>query len=930
MMRKYISLLLALAMLFTCFTAGFGASAASADNEQRFVITGSEEYVEYQKNFTGNETIPAEIVLDSKNASAQGTGVSVEADGVALTKTGDSLTWTFSVPQDGWYEPTLTYCTMSGNGNDIEMKFLLDGAVPYPEIETNIFPRIWKNLVEEFQVDNDGNQYSPEQVEAFDWQTMAFIDDEGFGVDNLKLFLTAGTHTIKLTLNGELLKVGKLVLGQPTGYITYEDYAKQFEKKNYDGDIIIYEGEKADYKSQKMFIPLSSRNEAVVYPSDPHRTKMNYVGGSNWNDIGGTITWELEVPEDAFYQLDLHFRQNVLQESNSYRTLLVDGEIPFAEAKEVAFPYKSGWQYMSLTDENGEAMPIYLTAGKHTISLRVTLGKLSSFAYGLRQITDRLGKIYRKIVRITGESPDANRDYEIFTAVPELEDELTDISQQLEELALESERIAGAKGGTSAQTLRKANITINQMLKVKYEAHQRLSAYYDNYSSLSSWLYEMQSMVLDVDSIALASVGSDVKYRNVNFFEDLWFGIRRLFSTFINDYQHKKQNDNTLTLWSNWGRDQITILENLIANDFTPKTGIKVDLKITAASLIHAGLSNTGPDLSINEGSANVINYAMRGIVEDISGYENFDKLLERFPNNAVVPYQYRGGVYALPNTETFAMMFIRTDIFEELGLEVPTTWEECINCAKVIALNNMDVGVAADAYTFMVQNDVPIYADDLMSTNLMSTGAVDAVRKWTDFYTKYNFPKTFDFFNRFRTGLMPMGITAYTTYSTIKAAAPEINGRWEMYEIPGTVREDGTVNNTVIGAGTGAMILKWSELKDEAWQFIDWWTSEDIQYRFGVNCEAVLGVSGRYASANLEAVYKFGWDEQNLNSLKGQLTHIDHMPEVPGSYYLSRSMQQVYWNVVNMGEDVEDMLNKWIPEADDEIRRKTEEYIKD
>ena len=254
MMRKCISLLLALAMLFTCLTAGFSASAQSADSEQRFVITGSEEYVEYQKNFTGKETIPAEIVLDGKNAIRQGAGVSLEADGVALTKTGDSLTWTFSVPQDGWYEPTLNYMTMAGNGNDVELKFLLDGAVPYPEIETNIFPRIWKNLVEEFQVDKDGNQYSPEQVEAFDWQTRAFIDDEGFGNDNLKIFLTAGTHTIKLTLNGELLKVGKLVLGQPTGYITYEDYAKQFENKNYKGDTIIYEGEKANYKSQKMFI----------------------------------------------------------------------------------------------------------------------------------------------------------------------------------------------------------------------------------------------------------------------------------------------------------------------------------------------------------------------------------------------------------------------------------------------------------------------------------------------------------------------------------------------------------------------------------------------------------------------------------------------------------------------------------------------------
>ncbi len=61
---------------------------------------------------------------------------------------------------------------------------------------------------------------------------------------------------------------------------------------------------------------------------------------------------------------------------------------------------------------------------------------------------------------------------------------------------------------------------------------------------------------------------------------------------------------------------------------------------------------------------------------------------------------------------------------------------------------------------------------------------------------------------------------------------------------------------------------------------------------------------------------------------MQNQFDKVQNLPEVPGSYYVSRSVQQVFWNVVNNGQNVEDMLEKWIPEADDEIRRKTQEYV--
>lgn len=43
----------------------------------------------------------------------------------------------------------------------------------------------------------------------------------------------------------------------------------------------------------------------------------------------------------------------------------------------------------------------------------------------------------------------------------------------------------------------------------------------------------------------------------------------------------------------------------------------------------------------------------------------------------------------------------------------------------------------------------------------------------------------------------MPMAIATYDQYAMLSVAAPEITGRWEMSEIPGMLKEDGTIDNS-------------------------------------------------------------------------------------------------------------------------------------
>ena len=122
-------------------------------------------------------------------------------------------------------------------------------------------------------------------------------------------------------------------------------------------------------------------------------------------------------------------------------------------------------------------------------------------------------------------------------------------------------------------------------------------------------------------------------------------------------------------------------------------------------------------------------------------------------------------------------------------------------------------------------------------------------------------------------------------------------------------------------------MILEKSQNKEEAWEFLKWWTEAETQIRYNSNVEAILGAVSRVATANVDAFSRLGWDKEHLEILMSQLNEVQEIPEIPGSYYLSRSVDQAFWSVYNGKATVKDALTRWAREADSEIKRKIEEY---
>ena len=306
---------------------------------------------------------------------------------------------------------------------------------------------------------------------------------------------------------------------------------------------------------------------------------------------------------------------------------------------------------------------------------------------------------------------------------------------------------------------------------------------------------------------------------------------------------------------------------------------------------------------------------------------------------SALEPFTFDGGTYALPETQTFYMLFCRSDILDELSLEVPQTWQDVVELLPVLQKKNLNfglptviadgaVGVGFPAYAmFLFQHGGSLYNESGSKTLIAEKEGVDAFYQWTKFYTDYGVPTQYDFINRFRSGAVPIGIAEYSTYNNLQVFAPEIRGRWSFYPVPGTVREDGTIDRSSCGTTTGCVIMSSTKDPEGAWAFLKWWTGADVQGDFGVELESVLGAAGRYSPANVEALSRIAWSKTQLTAIKEQWAQVRGLREVPGSYMTSRFADFAFRDVINSGLEPDESLRDAAMQIDEEIAVRRREF---
>ncbi len=885
-------------------------------------------------------------------ASFEGDGELWRVDRVSCVYAPDGsfITWKVNVPEAGMYNVRLDYLTVPSRGVDMERELYINGELPFAGAGQLCFSRLWTDSGEVRQ-DNQGNDIRPSQSEVFDWQQVYCQDDMGYIVEPYQFYFEEGENTVSLKAVNEPMIIGGITLAPVEQIADYETYraaqpetdmsaeAKKFQRT--------LQGEDAQLRSTPSLYARYDRSSPATVPYSVSNTVLNYIGGDPWNAAGQWIEWGFEVPADGWYTISVKARQAYQRGAVSCRSLYIDGEIPFEEMKEISFDYNTSWELMTLSDESGEPYRFYLTEGGHTIRLQATLGEMGEILRELENSIYRLNLIYRKILVLTGVNPDRFRDYNLHKVYPDVLEAMDLESRRLYKLVDDTVAVTGQKSDrvAVAQTLA---VQLEQFVKYNERITQSFSNFKDNITSLGTALQNMSETKLDIDLIIVS--GEEAKLPKVRdgFFQKLAHEVRSCVASYFVDYNSlgdvydETEGDNLLEVWIVTGRDQSTVLKTMVDDIFTPVTTggrVKVNVKLVVAdTLLTAVVAGNGPDVVLSLGSWFPVNYAMRNAAEDLTQFEDFEEVVSPFYESAITALRYGDGVYALPETQEFSVLFYRTDVLEELGLTPPETWDEMISMLPTIQGNNLSVGVPFPDITtldmsvlnsMIYQNGGRIYDDEGMKTLIDSESGVAAFKRYTGLYNDYGLPTVYDFVSRFRSGEMPLGVAGYSTYNTLMVSAPEIRGLWDFAMFPGTVQADGSIDHSVHSQGLCCMMIATDneQVKQNAWEFMKWWVSADTQVRFGREIESILGSSARYTTANTEALDQLAWSADQLAVLKAQMAETVGFREIAGGYSTTRHMTNAIRRVINVKEDARETLITYARTINEEIKVKRKEF---
>ncbi len=902
-------------------------------------------YEAYAASYASEPEAAEEVPVDVFSFEGDG---EKQAEGI-MTKDGSAVTWKADVPQAGMYNIRLEYLTTESRGIDIERELLINGELPFTGASTLTFSRLWTD-VGEVRKDNQGNDIRPSQKEVFDRQTAFLRDDMGYQTEPYAFPFNEGENALTLKAVNEPMVVCGITLVPVVKYPTYEEYAAAQpetemteEGKNYSQTI---QGEAAPLRSAPSLYARYDHSSAKTIPYSVTNTILNYIGGDPWTHAGEWIQWDFEAPEDGYYNISIKARQMYQRGALSCRSIYIDGEIPFKDLESVAFAYNTGWEMRTLGDADGNPFRFYLTKGSHTIRMEVTLGEMGPV---LRRVEDslfRLNQIYRKLLVLTGANPDRFRDYNLDKVYPEALEAMDLESKRLYKIVDDIVATTGEKSDRAASALTLA-VQLEQFMAMNERITESFTSFKDNITSLGTAMQNMSESKLDVDLIMITGENAKPAPVTENFFESFGHEVRSCVSSFFVDYNtlgnKYDSNDDVLQIWITTGRDQSTVLKTIVDDTFTAKTGIKVNIKLVQAdAILTAVVAGNGPDIVLSVSGWFAVNYAMRNAVEDLTQFDDFNEVISAFYPSIVDPLRYNNGkhtgVYGLPETQDFPVLFYRTDVLEEMGLKVPDTWEELIAMLPTLQGDSLSVGIpfpdintlnTAVFNTMIYQNGGEIYDQEAKRTLIDSEAGVAAFKQYVSLYNDYGLPTIFNFVSRFRSGEMPIGIAPYGTYNTLMISAPEIRGLWDFTLMPGTVREDGSIDRTTHTDGFCCMMIKTDDekVRNNAWEFMKWWVSADAQVRFGREMESVLGASARYQTANRDALRQLAWSTKNLAVLEEQMAHTHGFPEIAGGYSTTRHITNAIRRVITTKQDPRETLLTYARTINEEIKIKRREF---
>ncbi|MGN0492202.1 MAG: extracellular solute-binding protein [Acutalibacteraceae bacterium] len=857
----------------------------------------------------------------------------------------EKLSYTFNVEYSGFYNLNFSYYPIDGNSLNISRGVRIDGEYPFDGSSSFVLYRRFVDS-DKPKENNLGDDLMPQQEEVKAWFTEKVWDNQGISNTPLEFYLTAGAHTVTFEFIDQPMLISEISF---TAAKELADYKAVLEQYKADGateatETIRFEAEDIEHIVGKnsSSILIASDSDETLTPKSTVKKKYNYIGGSTWATGGDTITWDFTVKQTGLYKIALRSVQSANNGIPVYRTIELDGEIPFAQMAGYTLEYNGRWNTHTIGDGE-EPYLFYLTKGKHTLKMTAVLGEKAKITQKIEEVNSKLQTCYQNIVMVTGQSPDLNYDYELDKSIVGLGDDLQEVVDLLEECRSMLSEICN-KTSTLENSIIQVKSTIEKYRNDFDAIPSGLDDFTSSMTSMGDWLSTLKTSSLAIDYIQIAAPSEELDDPKQSILNRVINAFRNLILSYTKDYnaigsvgEGAGEDAKQLKVWISRGKEWAEILKELADSEFALENNVDLNFNLlpegafsgTVNTLLLAVNAGNSPDVVLNMTSTNTAEYAVRGVIKDLAEFDDFEDYSSYTLSELYKPISYNGSVYGLPESMGFTVMFYRSDMFERLHFTVPDTWDDVYN-VLLPKLNqyNLNMYIPQKFEMFLYQNGGEYYSKDGKTSALSSEDAYNAFERFINNYTEYGFPYSVSFYNRFRTGELVIGIGGMTEYMQIAYAAPELSGKWAIAPIPATASDDGTLDRSV---GTAlesvSVIMKDTEAPDTAWEFLKWWMSTDTQSEYGKRIESRLGISARWGTANYDAFCSLAWSANDISVIKKSLNGVREAPYVPGSYFTARHLNNAISRCLTGGYAPRDSLEEAVEQINIELERKRRDF---
>ncbi len=611
--------------------------------------------------------------------------------------------------------------------------------------------------------------------------------------------------------------------------------------------------------------------------------------------------------------------------------------------------YTTKYKTTTLTDDDGNKLSVYLEPGEHTISLTISMDLLRYALETVDEIMSGISDLSLEVTKVAGTNKDKYRDLKLTRYIPDVQDRLYGWVKQLYAVTEKAEVYAGVDNPDDVAAFSYLLIAAKQLETLAEEPNElvyRVDELSTSVNSINTQIANFVDLINDnniaIDRIYIYQDGAKLP-KKLNFFASMELSIKRFFYSFFGQsYSASNTDESHIQVWVNRPRQYVEIMQKMIDEEFTAQTGIEVDLAIMtdANKLILSNASDDTPDIATGINYSIPFELGIRGALVDLTKFDDYQEIFGRYSDGILVSSVIGDGLYSLPETMNFYVMFYRSDILGKLGLEAPDTMDELIAMLPDLQMRGLNVYYPTAAMLVMrnfhgttpliFQNGGSLYGETAQELLLDSEATVEGFTQLTELFTLYDMPVDIpNFYQHFRNGDLAIGIADFNSYNLILNAAPEIENSWDIALVPGVVDEEtGEVLRYMSGGAESTVMFSSNDEREaQAWEFMKWWSSADVQAEFGQMLQIMYGDEYIWPTANLEAFAQLPYPTKDKNIIMEQSEYILEAPRLLGSYMTERELSNAFNDVVVNGDDLRSRIDEVVKIVNRETERKLEEF---